>query len=322
MEATMEMMDSIKLVFENAFKEQILEIMPCGNHELKRNWVYKIQTERNKYVFKLFEKYNKRIRELNAIPLFHALNPLRIVKYGDTPEGLEWVVYNHIEGWVLEHIIDDLDLDQLRGLFYEIGKKTAVFHNLKTYDYFGDWVKEKQSPVIDYADFIVSDCERLIGNIVKHELPHIEILEDAIQKMRAEYANIRHLEFGRLCHRDLDGRNIMIKVNAEEGLRLEAFLDFEKTVVFNEYFDIIGFYRMYFIDQPKLIEHFFRGYEEILPVSDAFNKEFRFNLYRAGIDICSWAMDVSESFYMETINYLKRLLAMDDDLMEIYAKKS
>lgn len=318
----MEMIDSIKLVFENAFKERILEIMPCGNHELKRNWVYKIQTDKNKYVFKLFIKSNKRIRELNAIPLFADHNPLRIVKYGETPEGLEWIVYNHIEGWVLNHIIEDLDLDQLRALFHEIGRKTANLHHLKVYDYFGDWVKEKQSPVEDYKTFIISDCERLIKNIEEQDFHQRDVLEPAIEKMRGEYVNIRKLEVARLCHRDLDGRNILIKVKAEDGLKLEAFLDFEKTVVFNEYLDIIGFYRMYFIDQPKLIEHFFKGYEEIMPISDDFNKELRFNLYRAGIDICSWAMDVSETFYLETINYLKRLLAMDSDLMAIYAKKS
>ncbi|HAS73579.1 MAG TPA: hypothetical protein DCS67_05490 [Clostridiales bacterium UBA8960] len=316
-----EMMDATKEIFREYIKEDVIEIMPCGNHDLNRNWVYKVTTDQQKYIIKLFYKPNKRIRELTVVPMLEAINPLRVIHTGEWTSGHEWIIYNHIEGWLLDHIIDEMDLDQRRYIFNKIGHMTALFHALNTFDHFGDWNFEKQSPVMDYKQFVISDCERMIENIKNQNLPDMDILNKAIEIVRAEYENIRNLKVARLCHRDLDGRNILIKVSASEGLKLEAFLDFEKTVMGNEYLDIIGFYRRYFMDEPKLIEHFFAGYESVLPIDESFNQELRFNLYRAGIDICSWALDVSDTFYYETVNYLKRLENYDDHLKTLYAKK-
>lgn len=316
-----EMMDATKEIIEAHIKEDVVEIIPCGNHDLNRNWVYKVTTMKQKYIVKIFYKPNKRIRETTVVPMLHNINPVEVLFTGEMTSGHEWVIYNYIEGWLLDHIIDEMDLDQRRYIFNKIGSKTAEFHLLNTYNYFGDWLEEKQSPVSEYKQFVINDCERMIENIMKQDLPNMDILNKAIEIVRGEYDHIRNLKVGRLCHRDLDGRNILVTMSASEGMKLEAFLDFEKTVVGNEYLDIIGFYRRYFIDEPKLIEHFFTGYESVLPVGDAFNKELRFNLYHTGIDICSWAMDVSERFFLETVNYLKRLEKLDADLIEIYAKK-
>lgn len=316
-----EMIDATRKIIVEHVRETIIEIIPCGNHDLNRNWVYKVTTDKDRYIVKIFYKPNKCIRESIVVPMLEVINPLRILKTGMLDTGYEWIVYNYIEGWLLDHIIDEMDLDQRRYIFSLIGKKTAELHALKSFDYFGDWQTEKQSALTKYREFMIKDSERLIENIEKQDLPDMDILSNAIHQLRSEYDNIRSLKVGRLCHRDLDGRNILIKLNPDSGIMLEAFLDFEKTVVHNEYHDIIGLYRRYFMDEPKLIEHFFAGYESVLPVDDSFNKELRFNLYRAGIDICSWAMNVSESFFVETLNYLKRLERIDDRLEMTYWKK-
>ena len=316
-----EMIDATERIIAENISEHIIEIMPCGNHDLNRNWVYKVTTDRDRYIVKIFYKPNKCIRESVVVPMLEDINPLRIRQTGMLDTGYEWIIYNYIEGWLLDHIIDEMDLDQRRYIFNLIGKKTAELHALKAFDYFGDWQKEKQSDLIKYREFMIQDSERMINNIERQNLPDMDVLNHAINQLRNEYDNIRTLKAGRLCHRDLDGRNILIKLSADGGIMLEAFLDFEKTVVHNEYHDIIGLYRRYFMDEPKLIEHFFAGYESVLPVDDSFNKELRFNLYRAGIDICSWAMDVSEPFFIETVNYLKRLESIDDRLESTYWKK-
>lgn len=316
-----EMLDATEKIVREHIGEEIIEIMPCGNHDLNRNWVNKVTTANGKYIVKIFYKPNKCIRESVVVPMLEDINPLKILYKGVLDTGYEWIMYNHIEGWLLDHIIDEMDLDQRRYIFSLIGQKTAKFHALKSFDFFGDWQSAKQSHVSNYRDFMISDCERMIGNIESQNLPGKEILSEAIERLRSEYDNIRKLRVGRLCHRDLDGRNILIKLSAEGGIALAAFLDFEKTVVHNEYHDIISLYRRYFMDEPKLIEHFFMGYESVLPVDESFNRELRFNLYRAGIDICSWAMEVSEAFFMETLEYLKRLENLDARLEISYWKK-
>ena len=315
-----DLINEVKYIVANELKTNVIDIVPCGNHDLNRNLVYRVFVAEASYIVKVFYKTLKIDRELQVIPLFAKDNPLRVLANGVMDNGYEWLIYNYVEGWLLDHIIDDLDLDQLRLLFYQIGKRTAQFHAIKTFDYFGDWQVDKQSPINAYQAFIINDCERMAENILSQDLSSFDCLVEAIDKMRSEYENIRNLKFGRLCHRDLDGRNILIKVNLTEGLKLEAFLDFEKCVVFNEYYDIIGFYRRYFINQPKLIEPFFKGYREVLDVDDSFNKELKFNLYRAGIDICSWARFVSEEFFSDTIKYLEKLAAFDQDMDPLLMK--
>ena len=315
-----DLIDEVKCIVANELKTNVKEIVPCGNHDLNRNLVYRVFVEETSYIVKVFYKKHKIDRELQVIPLFEKDNPLRILAKGVMDNGYEWLMYNYIDGWLFDHIIDDLDLDQLRILFYQIGKKTARLHTIKTFDFFGDWQADKQSPLSEYKSFIINDCERMAENILSQDLSEFKCLVVAIDKMRCEYENIRDLKVGRLCHRDLDGRNILIKVSLTDGLKLEAFLDFEKCVVFNEYVDIIGFYRRYFIDQPKLIEPFFRGYREVLDIDDSFNSELKFNLYRAGIDICSWARDVSEEFFKDTLKYLEKLEAFNHNMDQLFMK--
>ena len=160
--------------------------------------------------------------------------------------------------------------------------------------------------------------ERLNKKINDQDLSSIPEIKRAIMVIRKEYDNIRVLKEGRYCHRDLDGRNIIIKMSIEEGLTLESFLDFEKTVIYNEYYDIVNLYRRYFLVEPKLIPHFFKGYTSVLQVDDSFNKELRFNLYRLGIDLCSWSKTLSDKFFEHTIEYLNALIHKDEHLSDYY----
>ncbi|OJV65707.1 MAG: hypothetical protein BGO41_07690 [Clostridiales bacterium 38-18] len=309
-----------KRIFFNLYNDKVIEILPCGNHELKRNLVYHVKLSSEHYVIKFFYKPLKRDREINIIPQTYEFNPLRILYQGELVDGTEWIIYNYIEGWLLDHIIDDLDLDQRRAIFEEVGMKLAQLHSLKTFDYFGDLSSDKQSSCDAYKSFVIDDTERLIKNINMQDLSEIPELKKAIEIIRSEYTNIRCLQKGRYCHRDLDGRNIIIKMDLERGLSLEAFLDFEKTVIYNEYYDIVNLYRRYFLEEPKLIPHFFKGYTSIINIDDSFNKELRFNLYRLGIDICSWSKTLSDKFFEHTIAYLNALIYKDEHLSDYYLK--
>lgn len=315
-----EKQEDVKMIFAEHFSERIIDIFPCGNHELKRNLVYSVILERSHYIIKFFYKPNKRVREINIVPKIMSFNELELIAFGQTADGTEWAIYNFLEGWLLDQIYDDLDLDQLRYIFFEIGKRTAKLHACEVFDYFGDIQVEKQSSVNKYKQFVIEDCERLITNLYKRELDKIDVISKAIDVLREEYENIRDLKNGRYTHRDLDGRNILIGISAEKGMQLNGFLDFEKTVINNEYIDIIGFYRRYFLKEPKLISYFFKGYEEILKVDDSFNNELRFNLYKTGIDICSWSLDVSKSYFDNTVTYLQELQRIDPLLKDLYYK--
>lgn len=302
--------DQIKKIIKEVFLEPVISIRECGNHDLNRNYVYQVMTEKRNLIIKFYYKPNKRLREENALKhIKHS--KLKIIRVGETSEGTEWSIYNFIQGEILDMLFDSMTTIEVQNVFFEIGQDMGLLHSSKDFDYFGDWLIEKQSRVEQYQNFIIKDTERIINNL--RFLPEEDqfILNYAISVVREEYENIRELKFGRLCHRDYDGRNIIVKKNYGGNYHLSGILDFEKCVVFNEHYDIIGLYRKYFLNKPELIQPFFNGYSKYMNVDNSFNKEFRFNLFRMGLDLCSWSKLVSDSFYEEVFQYLKYIIEID-----------
>lgn len=305
--------NQIEKIIMGGFHEPVISIRECGNHDLNRNYVYQVTTKNRNLIIKFYYKPNKRLREVNALKHINH-SKLRIVMMGETSEGTEWSIYNYIHGEMLETLYDSLSRVDAHNIFYEIGLDMGLLHASKKFDYFGDWLTEKQSPVNEYQNFIIKDTERIISNLDFLNDEEQFIFNYAVKTVRAEYGHIRDLRVGRLCHRDYDGRNIIIEKNIDKGYHLNGILDFEKCVVFNEHYDIIGLYRKYFISKPELIKPFFDGYTQYMHVDDSFNQEFRFNIFRMGLDLCSWSKLVSESFYNEVLDYLKHIVGIDGKL--------
>lgn len=297
-------------------------ILPCGNHDLKRNMVYKVHTSGGQYVIKFFYKPGKCMRELNALSYYQPPE-LSILASGVTDDHTEWIIYNHIEGELLDRKLKQLKNDEMKRIFNGIGYEMGRLHQAHAFDYFGDWDPAKKSPVKAYVAFMKMEVERIITNINAQTLPGGEILRDSISVLKSEMEHIEPIGHGRLCHRDLDGRNILID-QKKGAYEFKTFLDFEKCVVDNCYNDVIGLFRKYFLDYPYLLKPFFYGYKETGMLTSDFYKSFRFLLYKNGLHICSWTYSYSKSYYHEGLDFLKKLLEKDragsvyDDLDEVF----
>lgn len=296
----------VRKIFEDALNVKACEIKECGHIDLRRNKVYRICSKSDCYVIKFYYKAHKQVRELNTLNYYKS-HDFSVLKHGSF-ESYEWSIYPYIKGEVMEDVYLDLSSEEKKSLFYELGREMARFHNCAKFDFFGDWIDGKYSSISAYKDFIISDTERIIANIERSTLKPYELLNDAIIEIRSLYDTIETMEYATLCHRDLDGRNILI--SREGDIQILTFLDFEKSVRFNPTYDIINLYRKYFYKDLSLVEPFYNGYCEIKPLPKDFIKAFRFNLVRMGLDLASWSLDVSESFYLETIAYLK--IVMED----------
>lgn len=309
--------DAINEIVFDTFQETVINYYECGHHDLNRNRVYQVNTSENRYILKFYYKPNKRIRELNALTYFHDAK-LKILNYGIWKNYLEWSLYGYIDGDMLQSVIKVLTFENKAVIFDEIGQRMAKLHACKTFDYFGDWTVHKQSPLIEYKQFIIKDTERIIHNFQAIKAHQNIRDQKAVQIVRDEYRNIRTLDIGRLCHRDLDGRNLIVKAREDGMYHLEAILDFEKCVVFNEHLDTIGLFRKYFIESPELIPYFVKGYKKYHDISPSFNKELKFNLFRLGLDLSSWSQNVSKSFYDESIEYLRTLITIETDIINYH----
>lgn len=311
------MKTQIKEIFKKELNIDIGVIISCGHKELKRNSVYYVENsdKTQRYVIKVYGRANKQLREINTIKYFKPRR-LEILLYGVMPEGEHYTIYNYIAGLVLDDVLTTLNEEDTSNIFLELGKEMGRLHACKTFDYFGDWTLNKQSPLSHYSEFIISDTERMIKNIENHSGDYLEILKKSIEIVRQEYPQIRKLNVGRLCHRDLDGRNIIVS-QTRNHYNFEAVLDFEKCVVFNEYFDIIGLVRRYFIDMPWLIKPFMIGYTSYKTLNEDFFYEFKFNVFRLGIDLASWSYEVSNTFYLDSIDYLKKITLNEDLIVRL-----
>jgi len=323
MEIRIEEVNSIVL---NIFGECATNIICCSNKALNRNQVYKFDANNKTWIIKFYYKPFKRIRESETLLKYYQ-SKLKLSYLGATKisefdaKEIEWSMYEFISGDLMDDIYERLDKKDRISIVYDIGKEMGTFHSCSSFDYFGDWVSIKQSPIDQYKKFIISDTERLINNILADQSIDIngedKYILRAIEALRREYVNIRVLSEGRLCHRDLDGRNILITQDYQRTYHLEAFLDFEKCVVFNEYYDIMGLYRKYFFEEPYLIHPFIKGYNESFPLKDDFISEFNFNILRISIELFSWSKNVSLDFFDEIKAFVVTIIENPDKMEKI-----
>ncbi|MDK2868403.1 MAG: hypothetical protein PWP38_2718 [Clostridiales bacterium] len=307
----------IEVIFQDRMNLNTESMTACGHHDLKRNFVYKVKAGENIFIIKFYYKYHKQIRELNALH-YYVKSPLTLIDHG-VYQDVEWSIYPYIKGYVMEECLYSMSAKQKSELFRDFGNKMADFHNAASFQHFGDWVVGKYSRLAAYREFMISDTERIINNIEKLDLKPQKLFHEAIERTRRAYNTIETLEEATLCHRDLDGRNIIIEKasvlndagDSEDQYNLTAFLDFEKCVRFNPNYDIINLYRKYFYKDPALIKPFFEGYDYMRTRDEYYYISFEFNLLRMGLDIASWSHRVSKLYYEETVEFLETLLTED-----------
>lgn len=121
------MENAISEIFGSLYPHERISVIPCGNHSYDRNRVYKVEVSGQLFVIKFIASEHRVLRERTVIPMVQTINPLKILATGKYGNQIDWILYNHVDGWVLEEVIDDFDLDQKRHLFREMGKKWVHF---------------------------------------------------------------------------------------------------------------------------------------------------------------------------------------------------
>ncbi|MBS7527387.1 aminoglycoside phosphotransferase family protein [Fusibacter paucivorans] len=307
----------IEAIFKDRMNINTDSMTACGHHDLKRNLVYKVKSGEHTFIIKFYYKYHKQIRELNALH-YYVNTPLKLLAHG-IYQGIEWSIYPYITGYVMEGCLQTMPENKKCELFKDFGSKMADFHNAVSFQHFGDWVVGKYSHISAYQTFMINDTERIYHNIEKLNLKPNKLFQEAIGRTRKAYNTIETLDEVTLCHRDLDGRNILIGVNESQSVpdnkatsyQLITFLDFEKCVRFNPHYDIINLYRKYFYKAPALIKPFFEGYDKLRTRGEQYDIAFEFNLLRMGLDIASWSHHVSKCYYDETVDFLETMMTED-----------
>ena len=289
------------------------KISPIGNHNLNRHLVYKVTLPEDTYIIKFYYKWNRRNREIAAHKVLESSTDVKLPKmisYGVLDDGREWMAYEFIEGCMLDEIQPDLDEYELEYLFEEMGEQLGKIHSAKQFNYFGDWDENGQSlhEITSFKQCFIRRQESHVQTLRKFALPEKRMLEAAIALMREFYCILDPIHQSRLCHRDFDGRNILV-VKGRVRWEISGIIDFEQSSPYYTGSDLVNLYRKYFIDFPNLEKAFFVGYERFHQLDPYFVSLKDYMLLCLGVAICSWSYDDARPHYYEGIRILEFLRA-------------
>ncbi|MEJ6951367.1 aminoglycoside phosphotransferase family protein [Natronospora cellulosivora (SeqCode)] len=287
-------------------------IKAIGNHHLKRHLVYKLKCANKNYVLKLYHKKNRWNREVACLKFFADSNILapEILDYGIFDDGIEWLVYEFIEGKILLDLLDRISLENWNEIYYEMGKQLGLIHGYKNFNFFGSMDEEGNSinNFSKYRDYFEQRINKVLVDL--HTFKHDEplLIRAAEAKLKSMYKIVDGVNEANLCHNDYDQRNI-IAVGYNGKYHLTAVIDFEQCVPDDIDKELIYVYLPLLANNQHWAENFIAGYEEYGEINLErlyFKKDF-YNLYK-GIIICAWAKKVDYDYYLKGLEIIKGIV--------------
>ncbi len=309
--------EEIKNIVQAITKKNSFTIKPIGNHELKRNLVYKITLE-NKEVMalKIYFKKNKINREVAALKLLSSsdVKCTKLIRYGSLEDKTEWILCNWIDGEPFEKVQQNISFENQIKIFESMGEELGKIHSFKCFDFFGDWDENGNSieNIKNSFESFVYITESYAKAILHQHLPEEKLLIKAINKIRENYDIVKEHKESCLRHNDFDGRNILVK-KIKNIWRLEGIIDFEQSTPGNVDADIVGLYHKYFLENKRYEEAFLRGYYKYANIDPDFYSKLNFYLLRRGVGICSWAFKSAPNYYKEGLRLIKQF--MDEPIL-------
>lgn len=287
-------------------------IEPIGNHTLQRHLVYKLYCVNKTYVIKLYYKKNRWNREVASLKFFsnsEALIP-KIIDYGVFDNGVEWLIYDFIEGELLSQVYENLTLDNLTEIYYEIGKQLGIIHHHKEVGFYGSMDEDGNGINIftRYREYFEGFMNRILQDLYSFEHKDLELLKRSEIRLKSMYSILDEVNKPTLCHNDFDPRNILVS-KKDNQYHLKAIIDFEQCVAIDIDEELVRVYFPLMEKDKQIAESFKLGYERFgdLNLKRLKSKKDLYNLSK-GLMICSWSKDVAYDYYLEGIKILEETM--------------
>lgn len=300
--------DEITSLLNKSYKEDRYSLKAIGNHELNRHYVFLVSdTSNNEYVMKFYYKKISFEREYASLRLLEGKNvhTAKCLAYGHYKD-VYWILINKIEGDLFENMRFGMSQNELNSAYYSMGEELANIHAAYSFDFFGSWDMNGNSyeHIKTYKESFLKSRDFDVRLIMNNPLPHKEELIDAIQVMESKYFLLDDLSESCLCHRDYDGRNILVKKEGDKFV-VTASLDYEHAIPFHYSWDFLNMHHKYFLNDEIGKEHFYTGYESVRNVPRLSGDLLSFYLLCIGIQICSWAYNRSLSYYEKGLKLIR-----------------
>lgn len=265
------------------------EVMPIGNHELKRHQVYRLETADGDSVLKLY--CYPLVRGIEAGAFARAAEcgvaVPRVLQSGSLPDGGDYLLMTRMEGTPLA--AQRVTEASYREMGMQIGRLHARRTPVQTW----------------YARWLAQRSMRQMVKIRRAELPGADkaVLERA-HKMEMSLLSgldLRRTAFG-LCHGDFDVRNVM----AVDG-RVMGVIDCEHANYGSTVRDLAQIYRKTLVhpENHALRTAFESGYREHALLDARFLDAMPVYWIDDCIEACSWAYARANDYYRDSLRFLQ-----------------
>lgn len=284
-------------------------IEAIGNHHLKRHLVYKLFCGEKKYVAKLYYKKNKWNREVASLKLFansQVLAP-KIIDYGKFDNGIEWIIYDFIEGQLLSHVYENISSNNLTEIFFDLGRQLGMIHDQKEFNFYGSMDEYGNSidGFITYRAYFENLVHKMLPKLYTLEHENLELIRQAENRLKSMYHILDEVDQPILCHNDFGPRNTLVDRHNGQYY-LKAIIDFEQCIPKDKDEELIHVYIPLMESNQVLAEDFKLGYEEFGDIDCgklSLKKDF-YNLHK-GLEICSWSKEVDYNYYVKGVKLLE-----------------
>lgn len=292
--------------------EEPVILTPVGHHELSRHLVYRIDGQNKKpEIFKMFFVKNRWNREIATLKLLaeSQVKIPRIISYGVLENKTEWLITECFEGMPLDTVIRNIQNENLRSIYMDIGRELGKMHSYQTFEFFGNWDEHGNSidKNSDFKSVFIRRVKTVLDQLFDQKLPEESLQREAAKLLWDKVPLLEGISVSRLCHNDYNLRNIMVK-NVDGFWSLEGIIDFEQSFPWDKDIDLVYLYHKLTKEDVKLRDDFMRGYEEYCQIGDDFYKKIDFYLLYMGLYICSWSYNPAPEYYRQGVNLLSSLV--------------
>lgn len=301
----------IERLIYNILDVEPTQIIPIGNHELKRHLVFCIECNHKKLILKLYYKANNASCEMAALKKTyrHGVKVPELIS-GGSFEGVDWILIGFREGKTLQEVWDQISFENLEEIFQSIGHEFKKIHNISFGQSFNSWDKNKKHILgfDSYKDQFLKNIDGYHDKISKKSLYEKDLMLEGLDTLYNKVSEFEDIEEPRLVHNDFSARNIIVRKKKDKWV-LNAIIDFENSMAGNLEEDLAVLYQKHFLDNKALEKSFFDGYGEI---NSKFFERLDIYLLKRSLDVCTWANQYAPAYYRENINIIKEILKKEN----------
>lgn len=280
------------------------EVLPIGNHELKRHQVYMVNTDTDKYVFKYYYRENACNNEIYSLKLLEntEIPAPKLIDHGMIGESNEWILLSFIKGVPYSKHFRSIDEQSKQSIFFKLGEMLSSIHliPIEEVTYAGE--QNYRVALEKSINGYVSDIKKL-----KKEVP---IVHRALKFLKESISMFDTSTDSCFCHRDYDGRNVLI-LRDDDGWHVNGILDYEKSMYWDRSYDFTFMFINHFYEHPEYIKFFIEGYRKKLELPDNIDDHLKFYMVYDCLKALTWCKDISPEYFAKCQNIIQDIIFGD-----------